>query len=584
MSFFARVLERGAACSAGFALAGLSCAVALLAVLTTSVWYDDEGYVMLTVKSWIEGHALYSEVYTQYGPFYYLYRSVVHEGLALPVSHDINRVVAAVEWLMACVFVALAVRRMTGSGVWAAVAGGLSFSVLEVVSKEAGHPQVLCAILSWVPLLVLAVPSARLSAWRVAAAGIFAGFALMTKVNVGIFVIEAVGLACIAAWGGAGALRPVRHATFFVAALLPFLLVGPGIEHLPNLAFAGAAAGGVIALGIATARSTPSSSKFPFQALVLCGGVVAAVALCIGVAETRGTAWQDVLYGVWTRPQEFAASVRDLVLRFPVYDIGAGVASPILAMFLRRRPSGRAIAGCRIVFALSVLVGVLGMLIWEWQEPLRNGMSLRGGVQWVTALAAPFAWLVVRSDKGSLCFGRCVLAATATSQSLLCYPIYGSQVSIAAVPTLLAAVVCLSDGLRAFYPIAESVGTRRVAPVRWASAGLLAAVVVAVGLRANALSRVFESNVALDLPGATLLRFEEHKANEFRGIAKELANNCDTFYSILGTNSLYFWSTLSPPTHWNATAWPNLLTTEEQEATVAALEAHGRVGLVEDVR
>ena len=36
--------------------------------------YDDEGYMMWTIKNFLGGHALYDQVSTVYGPFYYLYQ------------------------------------------------------------------------------------------------------------------------------------------------------------------------------------------------------------------------------------------------------------------------------------------------------------------------------------------------------------------------------------------------------------------------------------------------------------------------------------------------------------------------------
>ena len=33
--------------------------------------FDDEGYVMISLSSFVKGHALYDDVFTQYGPFFY---------------------------------------------------------------------------------------------------------------------------------------------------------------------------------------------------------------------------------------------------------------------------------------------------------------------------------------------------------------------------------------------------------------------------------------------------------------------------------------------------------------------------------
>ena len=52
--------------------------VAYLDVFSTFWQYDDEGFMMLTVKHFLDGYPLYNEIWTPYGPFYYLYKWVVH--------------------------------------------------------------------------------------------------------------------------------------------------------------------------------------------------------------------------------------------------------------------------------------------------------------------------------------------------------------------------------------------------------------------------------------------------------------------------------------------------------------------------
>src|SRR5258708_18339106 len=60
----------------------VSCAILLTLCATFTAWYsafvslapyDDEGYMVWTVKSFLGGEALYDHVGTVYGPFYYLY-------------------------------------------------------------------------------------------------------------------------------------------------------------------------------------------------------------------------------------------------------------------------------------------------------------------------------------------------------------------------------------------------------------------------------------------------------------------------------------------------------------------------------
>ena len=60
----------------------LLCATALadvgfLSVNNHFLWYDDEGYMMISLQGVLEGRALYTDIYSQYGPFYYQLRELV---------------------------------------------------------------------------------------------------------------------------------------------------------------------------------------------------------------------------------------------------------------------------------------------------------------------------------------------------------------------------------------------------------------------------------------------------------------------------------------------------------------------------
>src|SRR5436190_729514 len=47
--------------------------------------YDDEGFIMTSVRGFLEGHALYNEIFTCYGPVYYYYQWLIHGLIRLPL-------------------------------------------------------------------------------------------------------------------------------------------------------------------------------------------------------------------------------------------------------------------------------------------------------------------------------------------------------------------------------------------------------------------------------------------------------------------------------------------------------------------
>src|SRR5688500_18465572 len=73
----------------------------------------DEGFLMITVQSFLDGQALYDSVFTQYGPVYYFYEWLLHRPLGIPLTHDATRFLCAFHWLTASVLLAIAGGVMT---------------------------------------------------------------------------------------------------------------------------------------------------------------------------------------------------------------------------------------------------------------------------------------------------------------------------------------------------------------------------------------------------------------------------------------------------------------------------------------
>src|ERR1700735_4234749 len=55
---------------------------------------DDESYLLLSLKHYFAGEHLYTQVFSQYGPFYFLFQKVTFGLLHLPVTFDAGRLVA----------------------------------------------------------------------------------------------------------------------------------------------------------------------------------------------------------------------------------------------------------------------------------------------------------------------------------------------------------------------------------------------------------------------------------------------------------------------------------------------------------
>jgi hypothetical protein len=49
---------------------GITLAYAAMMVTSTFSWYDDEGFMLFTLRQFGSGTPLYDGMYTEYGPFY----------------------------------------------------------------------------------------------------------------------------------------------------------------------------------------------------------------------------------------------------------------------------------------------------------------------------------------------------------------------------------------------------------------------------------------------------------------------------------------------------------------------------------
>src|ERR1700756_267587 len=77
--------------------------------------YDDEGYLLISLKSFLNHGALYDDVFTQYGPFYYEFWGGVFSIFGIPVNHHGGRTMIMVVWVLSSLLIGLSTWRMTGS-------------------------------------------------------------------------------------------------------------------------------------------------------------------------------------------------------------------------------------------------------------------------------------------------------------------------------------------------------------------------------------------------------------------------------------------------------------------------------------
>jgi hypothetical protein len=533
--------------------------------------YDDEGYVLLSLRHYAGGGALYDQVYSQYGPAYYQVVRALFAALGLPFTHGSGRAVVAGLWLAIGALCAVTTFRLTRSVVVALATQLLVVDALVPLRNEPLHPGGLLALLvSGVVLAGSCLGGPAPTAVPVLIGALLAA-AVLTKINVGGFLVASVGCALLAH----ARLGPRAESLRLMAAAglpaVPLVLMGPRAAEpwvRDYLVVTVAAALAVALVLLAQAPRDPRARR----ALGLVGAsAVVTGALVCGGELLRGTSPGGLLRGLVLDPLAlpFVAP-----LPFPIAPAAPrwgliSLLGALLFVAARRdawRPPG-ALAAWR--GPVQLLAGVYLWLVVSQRLPL----DLIGET-------LPLLWLALvtpGSPEGpEPALGRSLLVATTVLQALHAYPVAGSQVSWATFLLFPVGGVLIADGWRATAGLPALGGL--AAPARRAVAAVLVTALLAGAAASLAetgwrLRRVYEAGVPLGLPSAERIRVWPAQAERYRTLAASLRAHCRTFVAIPGFTSLYLFSGLEPPTMRNVTMWAELLTPAEQTEIVERLRA-----------
>ncbi len=536
-------------------------------------WYDDEGYVMLSVRLFSEGRALYDDVYSQYGPFYYATRLGLLSVLQVPVSHDVTRLVTLATWIATSALLAFSVLRMSRSLVAATASYLILFDHLRPVAHEPGHPQELGL------LLIAAIVA--LSAWwndpararrLMAAVGALVAGLTLTKVNVGAYALLAV-----ATWAITFAPTSVRSTVMALAALVSFTLpwwvmrdhIGPwsGCAALVSLSSLAVV---VACQGIACERPIGMA---PTRRLLL-GGIAATAATCV-IVLARGTSPTGLVDGVLLQPLRFARIVFTEI-HIANQAVAAAAVSFVLALlYLRLHPNNHEQPTPRdwMFWWLKLAGGVIGVSL---------AISSR---HTLFAVGPALLWLVlVRPFGGPWQYGqwmpRVMLVCLASFQTLQVYPMAESQVAWATFLLIPAMGLCVVDAITGLSATRAGRTIREGLPARSVLGTVsLVAVVLAYYAHTSPLAarQRYLTSSALSLPGSSRIRLSVAEVDRYQWLVDQVQNHCRTVITLPGLNSLFFWTDLEPPTGLNTTAWPVLLGRQQQQRIVDAVRTREQV-------
>ena len=557
---------------AGILLASALAITGYWLLFTTFMAYDDEGYVLWSLRNFAAHGRLYGEVFTQYGPFFFNYYDALARILGLTFDNDTSRWITLFHWMGATAFCATFAWRQTRSHLVMAATAGLTFVYLWVMISEPSHPGGL--------LTLLVAAGAALGAWAIErerppafaiVAGVIGAAMVLTKINVGaLFVFSAVAWMLV----NTGEARWGRNAALLVAVsclLLPRLLMQSpySLPWVATFAFLVAAAALPLVHQLYRSRR-PEHGPATWGWLVGTGLLAAAVV--IGCTYWRGSTLVELMQGilldplrhqgVYQIPAQWLPMTRELAL--------GSLAFAALAA-TRARVSG---------WVTSVVIAVrLGAGLWFLAACA--GLTTFDMAKFGFVYGLPLAWIMIAPlhdrQASPAERARSWVAWVFVWQSLHAYPVAGSQINWG---TFLWVPVFIVGWHEALCHVAERLPRLRLFSLVTGGTLLAIATATAVGDIAQKGFVRYRSSTPLGLPGATQLRSPPDLNSTLRILCDNLRAHGGLLFSLPGLYSFNIWTGRPTPTLANATHWFSLLSVAQQKAIRARLESDPRACVV----
>jgi hypothetical protein len=549
------------------ALLGLMTVLALPFVLTQAFgrisWFDDEGTLLIGIRAFVQGHRMYDEIFSLYGPAYNLFYGLVYGPLGAPQTHDFGRVIAVTLWLTWTAGFALFCFQLSRS-IMSTVFCFVALVVwLPTLMDSVGHPEELCLVLISAILLMTDQlertgkgEEARLAS-LFGLGGAVAALALI-KINLGVLVGAPLLVVLLRQSSAAFVANVIAPLAAIVLILLPAPLQAPLFDLPWVKAYCAFCIPSIAAtcLVFFSRRSSPFMSFREWMAVVAGGGLTAL--LIVGAMALAGSSLFGILNGVVLQNVHF---IRNWYIPIFVGRAGvlAAVASLVLAGAWRLSLAAPGLSRYReqATTAIQFVFVAVGLLLFVRDDSVAMFRFL-----------LPFCWLLLARPESNACrAARPAAALIAVAMALYSYPVAGHQVSIStALPLVIVAVVACDVGaaLCASWPS----WTAPLQPWSRIAAGAFA---LSVGAAATFHSvRTYWRNTDLGLPGTAFIRVDRQFAEDLRWVTDNLSG-CRSSYSVPGLFSFNLWTGQAPPTVLNVNAQLNVLDAQQQQAVVDSL-------------
>lgn len=590
--------------------------IAYWAMFTVFATYDDSGYFINGIHLFTQGHALYNEVFTDYGPFSYELWAAIFGITGHTVTTDSGRLAVVALWLLISLTMGVSAQRLTGRLIVGVIVQILSFSVLGGLNDEPMHASdIVCLLFAATIATVAFVLPKRLRTALFILGAVVAAL-ILTKINIG-------GLASIALLYAATmtvpALRRIAPLRWFTTAAL--VCVGPALmlsdlhhqwaQKYALLAAASAAALAITCLPIdirfttdidnggATADADTNSASnetssaddkaWVWARWLVAGGVTCTVVV-IGVMLALGSSLgafieQTVMLpmhqgtvftlGISLKPEVVYWSVGAIAVAFMVRRIRTRQA-------MATASSASRLAGAigRILAALGIWLSVAGVHPLNI-SPQDASFSLAVALAWVAAIPSAQANGSIRER-----FVRIFIPSLAVLQALMAYPVAGTQVGFGSLLFLICGAICFADGWNDVKTWKAAHTTSRVpasilitALVTFLTATFVMNFVVWPIERWQA---IYSENPGLAIAGASDLHLPSYQDFAFESINSLLRSRCRSVITMPALLSFNLFSGLPAPSGlWAGPFW-HMLSPVQQASVLKRAQATPGLCLVRD--
>lgn len=552
----------------------------VLVVLLLSVWgsavayyqafsarqpYDDEGFLIGWVRSYLDGHPLYDEVHCFYGPAYFLYQKLGHAMLHSYPSTDSVRLIAISFWVLVSVAVFFLIFHITGSLLMGSVSYILTFRIAHFLGEEPGHPQELILLLA-----VIAMGIACLR-WRESLRffllGVIAGTLTFTKINVGISLALALGIAFIFGLRESPFSRFVRLAFTAIVVLYLILLFWPGIDLTATRRYLLLEVCALLAIFVTIWPAIPDLKlDFTCAAAAACGFVVAAVALILyGLAS--GASIHGMVDYLVIRPRQTLGRLWYLPAWFPWWHLVSLPPGIVLAAWVRFfGPRQGLIVVLKFAAAASLLLLALGT---------RTGALF--------AIGPPLLWLIILPGESFLVIdrlGRTLVALIAVLLFTYAYPVAGVHVRLVDILLVIVAMLLLGDVVA--YAMAHWNTASRVRIYRAAGLATSAVMLIYGGWALSAARETYYSESPLGLPGSARLRLPENEVKNLRTLVAATAQSCTFLVTVPAMLSFNEWTGLPSVSGLPFANWVSAYDDSAQARIIEQLSSAARPCVIEN--